>query len=177
MVQGQAIADAFPDGAKIFNLQGQLGSGNAIARSKGMHSVLDQQPDKYKFVLEQTANFSQSEALSVTEAGLSGQGTPDVIVTGNDDMALGAVAALQARNITSVAVFGFDAIPGALKLIKEGEMRATIEQYPAEQCARSLRVAVAYLRDGKKPDKAVDLIVPTLITKDNLDTAERVSEM
>jgi inositol transport system substrate-binding protein len=176
-VQGQAIMDAFPQGAKIFNLQGQLGSGNAIARSKGMHSVLDQHKDKYKFVFEQTANFSQSEALNVTEAGLSGQGKPDVIVTGNDDMALGAVAALQARKISDVAVFGFDAIPEALKLIKSGDMRATIEQYPAEQCARSARVAVAFLREGKKPDVAVDLITPTLITKDNINSAERIGEM
>ncbi|MGA2493236.1 MAG: substrate-binding domain-containing protein [Roseiarcus sp.] len=176
-VQGQAIMNAFPQGAKIFNLQGQLGSGNAIARSKGMHSVLDQHKDKYKFVFEQTANFSQSEALNVTEAGLSGQGKPDVIVTGNDDMALGAVAALQARNITDVAVFGFDAIPEALKLIKSGDMRATIEQYPAEQCARAARVAVAFLREGKKPDVAVDLLTPTLIAKENLSSAERIGEM
>jgi ABC-type sugar transport system substrate-binding protein len=176
-VQGQAIMDAFPQGAKIFNLQGQLGSGNATARSKGMHGVLDQHKDKYKFVFEQTANFSQSEALNVTEAGLSGQGKPDVIVTGNDDMALGAVAALQARKISDVAVFGFDAIPEALKLIKSGDMRATIEQYPAEQCARAARVAVAFLREGKKPDVAVDLLTPTLVTKDNLASAERIGEM
>jgi len=176
-VQGKAILDAFPQGAKIFNLQGQLGSGNAIARSKGLHNVLDQHKDKFKFVFEQTANFSQSEALNVTEAGLSGQGKPDVIVTGNDDMALGAVAALQARKITDVAVFGFDAIPEALKLIKSGDMRATIEQYPAEQCARAARVAVAFLREGKKPEIAVDLLTPALITKENLATAERVSEM
>jgi ABC-type sugar transport system substrate-binding protein len=169
--------DAFPQGAKIFNLQGQLGSGNAVARSKGLHSVLDPQNDKYKFVFEQTANFSQSEALNVTEAGLSGQGKPDVIVTGNDDMALGAVAALQARKINDVAVFGFDAIPEALKLIKSGDMRATIEQYPAEQCARAARVAVAFLREGKKPDVAVDLLTPTLIAKENLSSAERIGEM
>ena len=136
-----------------------------------MHSVLDAQKDKYKFVFEQTANFSQSEALNVTEAGLSGQGKPDVIVAGNDDMALGAVAALQARKINDVAVFGFDAIPEALKLIKSGDMRATIEQYPAEQCTRATRVAVAFLRESKKPDVAVDLITPTLIAKDNINSA------
>jgi ABC-type sugar transport system substrate-binding protein len=166
-VQGHAIMDAFPKGAKIFNLLGQLGSGNAIARAK----------DKYKFVLEQTANFSQSEALNVTEDGLSGQGKPDLIVAGNDDMALGALAALQARNINDVAVFGFDAIPEALAAIKSGAMRATIEQYPAEQCARALRVAVAFLRQGKKPDVAVDLLTPKLITKENLTLAERIGEM
>ena len=142
-----------------------------------MHSVLDAQKDKYKFVLEQTANFSQSDALNVTEDGLSGQGKPDVIVAGNDDMALGALAALQARNLKDVAVFGFDAIPDALKSIKSGDMRATIEQYPAEQCARALRVAVAFLREGKKPDVAVDLLTPKLITKENLAAAERIGEM
>jgi ABC-type sugar transport system substrate-binding protein len=176
-VQGHAIMDAFPQGAKIFNLQGQLGSGNAVARSKGLHSVLDPQNDKYKFVFEQTANFSQSEALNVTEAGLSGQGKPDVIVCGNDDMALGAVAALQARNMSGVAVFGFDAIPEALAAIKSGAMRATIEQWPATQCATAMSVAVAFLRDGKKPDVAVNWLTPKLITKDNLSSAERINEI
>lgn len=176
-VQGQAIMAAFPNGAKIFHLQGQPGAGPAINRNKGLHNVLDQHKDKYQIVFEQTANFSQSEALNVTEAGISGQGKPDVVVAANDDMALGAVEALKARGMADVAVFGFDAIPEALRLVRDGGMRATIEQYPGEQCARAARVAAAFLRDAKKPDVAVDLITPILITKDNYKDAERIAEI
>jgi inositol transport system substrate-binding protein len=40
-----------------------------------------------------------------------------------------------------------------------------------------MRVAVAFARDGKKPESAIDLITPVAITKENLDKAERLSEM
>ena len=69
---------AFPNGAKIFHLQGQPGAGPAIDRNKGVHNVLDPLKDKYQIVFEQTANFARAEALSVTEAGLAANGKPDV---------------------------------------------------------------------------------------------------
>jgi ABC-type sugar transport system substrate-binding protein len=46
--QGEAIVAAFPNGAKVFHLQGQPGAGPAIDRNKGLHSVLDQHKDKFK---------------------------------------------------------------------------------------------------------------------------------
>ena len=52
----------------------------------------------------------------MTESALAGMATPpDVIVAANDDMALGALEALKARNLTGkVALIGFDALPEAL---------------------------------------------------------------
>ena len=53
--QGELIMKLFPDGATIINLQGQPGASPAIDRNEGVHNVLDQHADKYKFVFEQTA--------------------------------------------------------------------------------------------------------------------------
>ncbi len=48
---------------------------------------------------------------------------PDVIVCANDDMALGALEALKARNLLGkVKLIGFDALPEALGQIKAGNM-------------------------------------------------------
>jgi ABC-type sugar transport system substrate-binding protein len=147
--QANAIIAAFPNGAKIFHLQGQPGAGPAIDRNKGVHNILDPVKDKYQIIFEQTANFARAEALTVTEAGLAANGKPDLIVCANDDMAFGAVEACKARGFTDVKIYGFDALPEAL----------------------------AAVRDGKKPEKAVDLITPILISKDNLDKAERLGEL
>ena len=69
-----------------------LAASPAIDRNKGLHNVLDQAPDKYKFVFEQTAQFRRDLGTSVTESGLAGlDQPPDVIVAANDDMALGAL--------------------------------------------------------------------------------------
>jgi ABC-type sugar transport system substrate-binding protein len=177
--QGQLIEKLFPDGATVMNLQGQSGSSPAIDRNKGLHNVLDQAKDKYKIVFEDTAAFARDKGLSVTESALAGMPKPpDVISCANDDMALGALEALRARNlIGKVKLIGFDALPEALGQIKAGNMTATIEQLPGGQVRGAMEILVAYLRDGKKPDQQLTLLTPIAITSDNLNQAERLNEV
>ncbi|MEM7023862.1 MAG: substrate-binding domain-containing protein [Pseudomonadota bacterium] len=175
--QGELIVALFPDGAKVFNLQGQPGASPAIDRNAGVHNVLDQQADKYPFVFEQTANFARDKGLSVTEAGLAGMDQPpDVIVAANDDMALGAIEAVKAAG-HSIPVIGFDALPEAIASVQGGELAASIEQFPGEQSRTALRLLVEYLRDGTKPENDLILLTPVAITSENLDTAERLGEV
>ena len=177
--QGLLVEKLFPNGATVMNLQGQSGSSPAIDRNKGLHNVLDQAKDKYKFVFEDTAGFDRAKGLAVTESALAGMATPpDVIVAANDDMALGALEALKARNLLGkVKLIGFDALPEALGQIKAGNMTATIEQLPGGQVRGALETLAGFLRDGKKPDNQVTLLTPIAITKDNLNQAERLNEV
>jgi inositol transport system substrate-binding protein len=177
--QGQLIEKLFPNGATVMNLQGQSGASPAIDRNKGLHNVLDQAKDKYKIVFEDTASFDRSKGLSVTESALAGMSKPpDVIVAANDDMALGALEALKARNLLGkVKLIGFDALPEALGQIKTGNMTATIEQLPGGQVRGALHALVGFLREGKKPDQQVTLLTPIAITSENLDQAERLNEI
>jgi inositol transport system substrate-binding protein len=177
--QGQLIEKLFPNGATVMNLQGQSGASPAIDRNKGLHNVLDQAKDKYKIVFEDTAEFARPKGLSVTESALAGMPKPpDVIVAANDDMALGALEALKARNLLGkVKLIGFDALPEALGQIKAGNLTATIEQLPGGQVRGALHALVAFLREGKKPDQQVTLLTPIAITSENLDQAERLNEV
>jgi inositol transport system substrate-binding protein len=177
--QGQVIEKLFPNGATVMNLQGQSGSSPAIDRNKGLHNVLDQAKDKYKIVFEDTAGFDRAKGLSMTESALAGmKNPPDVIVCANDDMALGALEALKARNLLGkVKLIGFDALPEALGQIKAGNMTATIEQLPGGQVRGAMETLVGFVRDGKKPDQQVTLLTPIAITSDNLDKAERLNEV
>jgi ribose transport system substrate-binding protein/inositol transport system substrate-binding protein len=177
--QGELIMKLFPNGASVMNLQGQSGASPAIDRNKGLHNVLDKAADKYKFVFEDTAGFDRAKGLAMTESALAGMSTPpDVIVAANDDMALGALEALKARNLNGkVKLIGFDALPEALAQIKAGDLTATIEQMPGGQSRGAVDTLVAFLRDGKKPDQQVTLLTPIAITKENLDQAERLGEV
>jgi len=177
--QGHLIEKLFPNGATVMNLQGQSGASPAIDRNKGLHNVLDQAKDKYKIVFEDTAGFDRAKGLAMTESALAGMAKPpDVIVAANDDMALGALEALKARNLLGkVKLIGFDALPEALGQIKAGNLTATIEQMPGGQVQGAMEALVAFLRDNKKPDQQVVLLTPIAITADNLDKAERLNEV
>jgi len=176
--QGELVMKLFPDGATIVNLQGQSGASPAIDRNKGLHNVLDQHADKYKIVFEQTAGFDRARGLSVTEAALAGMSEPpQVIVAANDDMALGAMEAVKARNLTGIAIIGFDALPEALAQVRDGGLTATIEQFPGKQSATGVQILVDYIKNKKEPAEKLTLLTPVAITKDNLDTAERLGEV
>lgn len=176
--QGNLIVKMFPDGATIVNLQGTPGASPAIDRNKGLHNVLDKAGAKYKIVAEQTANFRRDDGLKVTESLLAGMSAPpQVINAANDDMALGAIEAVKARNLKGMVVIGFDALPEALAKVRDGELAATIEQFPAKQSAIAVDIMAEYLKTGKKPEQKITLLTPVAITKDNLKDAERLNEV
>ena len=74
-------------------LVGKESDTNAGIRSKGYHDVIDAYPD-LKMVAQQSANWSQTEAFDKMETIL--QANPDIkgVISGNDTMAMGAIAAL-----------------------------------------------------------------------------------
>ena len=129
-------------------------------------------------MFEQTAGFDRAKGLSVTEAALAGMATPpQVIVAANDDMALGALEAVKARNLKGMVIIGFDALPETLGKIRDGEITATIEQFPGKQSATGVDILADFLKSGTKPEQQITLLTPVAITKDNLNTAERLSEV
>ena len=88
-------------------LVGKESDTNAGIRSQGYHDVIDQYPDM-KMVARQTANWSQTEAYSVMESMLQANPSIKGVISGNDTMAMGAWAALEAAGRTDVIVVGFD---------------------------------------------------------------------
>ncbi|MCX5577404.1 substrate-binding domain-containing protein [Kaistia terrae] len=176
--QAELILKLYPNGANIVNLQGQSGASPAIDRNKGLHNILDKQADKYKIVFEQTAGFDRAKGLSVTEAALSAlKEAPQVIVAANDDMALGAMEAVKGRNLSGIAIIGFDALPEALGQVRDGGLTATIEQFPGKQSAMGVDMLVDFIKNGKKPAEPLTLLTPVAITKENLNVSERLGEL
>ncbi|MBV9672615.1 MAG: substrate-binding domain-containing protein [Verrucomicrobia bacterium] len=176
--QAKFVVEHFPAGAKIIMLTGEPGSSPAIDRAAGVHQTLKAAGDKYKIVADQTANFARAQGFTVTQNILTALGNPpDAIIASNDDMALGAVKALAQAGIPKgkVMVLGFDALPEGLAAVRDGDMAATVEQLPAEQVETSMNAVVDFIRN-KKPLESKKL-TPVLITKHNLNQAERYNEV
>jgi len=174
--QGEAVVKDFPNGAKVVTLQGIPGDKTANDRSGGVHKVLDAAGGKYTFVSEQAANFSRDKGLAVTENILTGLSeVPDVIVAGNDDMALGAAQAVEARGLKGkIKIYGYDGSEDALKAVKDGSLAGTVDQFPGQQGRVAIRTLVDFIREGKKPATSDVLVDPVAITPANLEQAERV---
>ena len=120
------IVETLGEGIKVAELQGVPGASAAIDRGTGFHNVADAKLD---VVASQTANFDRTEGMTVMENML--QANPDIqaVFAANDEMALGAVEAIEGAS-KDVMVVGFDATDDAIAAINEGRMAATIAQQP-----------------------------------------------
>jgi len=176
-LMAQWVIDAFPNGARILLITGQLGSSPAIDRTRGIKETLQAAGTKFEIVAEQTATWKREQGLTVTQNVLTSLGgqTLQAIISESDEMALGALEALRASGVSGVKVIGFDATPEALKLVRSGDMAATVEQSPKAQAQTALRQLVAHLRD-KAPITGAS-IAPVLITQANVTHAERIGEV
>src|ERR1700756_3400932 len=162
------VINKLPDGARIVFITGKPGGSSANERAKGVHDAIKTAGDKYKIVAEQTGNWSREEALNVTQDVLTSLGyTPDAIIAANDDMALGALAAIEQAGMPKgkIVVVGIDGLPEALAKIRDGEMAASV-QLPLMQVRLALEALVAHLHDHKAIEgKLLDAL---LIDKSNL---------
>ncbi|WP_043496423.1 D-ribose ABC transporter substrate-binding protein [Georgenia sp. SUBG003] len=165
----EAFATALEGQGTYIELTGRETDTNAQVRSEAFHSVLDQF-EGLEMVAQETANWDQQEAFTKMETLL--QQHPDVtgVIAGNDTMALGAVAAVDAAGLTGkVTVAGFDGSPDAVEAIKAGTLLATGLQPAVQISEMAVEQADAFIREGEtgQPEKqSVDCI---LINADNAD--------
>ncbi|NBI43701.1 substrate-binding domain-containing protein [[Haemophilus] felis] len=174
----KAVKQKFPNGAKVILLTGQPGSTSNIERTKGIRDELAKDGAKYQIIIDQTGNWLRSEGLRIIESVLPTlKVKPDVIISANDDMALGAVEALKGQGYKAgeIAVTGFDAVPEALARVKDGWLFVTADQRPGYAVSSALEQIVGNIRD-KKAVTGADY-PPKVISKDNLQEAERFAEV
>ncbi len=122
-----------------------------------------------KMVAQQTANWDQTEAFNVMQTIL--QAHPDIqgVISGNDTMALGAEAALQAAGSSDVIVVGFDGSPDVIQSIKQGAIKATVLQPAALLATTAVDQASIYIQTGVAPAQEKQSIPCILVTPDNAD--------
>ena len=156
---------------KFAELVGKESDTNAGIRSKGYHDVIDQYPD-LEMVAQQSANWSQPEAFEKMELIL--QANPDIkgVISGNDTMAMGAWAALEAARRTDVIVVGFDGSNDVRDSIKKGGIKATVLQPAYRQAQLAVEQADKFLKTGSTGQEEKQLMDCELINADNAGTLE-----
>lgn len=127
---GEYILEKLGNKGKIVELEGIPGSSAARERGEGFHKAVDGVAD-VEVVAKQAADFDRAKGLSVMENILQGNKDIQAVFAHNDEMALGALEALQAAGLNDVIVVGFDATDDAVKAVESGNMAATVAQKPA----------------------------------------------
>lgn len=147
-------------------LVGKESDTNAGIRSSGYADVISQYPE-LKSVAKQSANWSQTEAYTVMETML--QANPGIkgVISGNDTMAMGAWAALEAAGRTDVIVVGFDGSNDVRDSILKGGIKATVLQPAFAQAQMAVIQADAFLTTGSTGVEEKQLMDCVLVNADN----------
>ncbi|HYN95788.1 MAG TPA: ABC transporter substrate-binding protein [Pilimelia sp.] len=134
--QGKRAADAMikATGGKgdVAILLGASGVNVTVDRTKGFKDQLAAEKSALRVVAEQTADFTREKGRSVTEQLISANPSITAIYAENDEMALGAVAALRAmgRKPGQVKIITIDGTKGAVQGIVDGWIAGVIESNP-----------------------------------------------
>ncbi|SOE00103.1 ribose ABC transporter substrate-binding protein RbsB [Caenispirillum bisanense] len=123
---GQLIVDLLGGKGKVVELQGVPGTSAARDRGQGFHNVVDK-VEGIQVVASQPADFDRTKGLNVMENILQAQSEIDAVFAHNDEMALGALKAIQASG-RDIKVVGFDGTDDGVAAVKAGTMAATVAQ-------------------------------------------------
>ncbi|WP_319563249.1 D-ribose ABC transporter substrate-binding protein [Marispirochaeta sp.] len=147
VVGGEKFVELMGEKGKYVELVGKESDTNAGIRSKGYHEVIDQYPE-LEMVARQSANWSQTEAFSKMESII--QANPDIkgVISGNDTMAMGAMAALKAAGMGDVTVVGFDGSNDVRDSVLAGDIKATVLQTCAYNARLAVQQADKYIKTG-----------------------------
>jgi ribose transport system substrate-binding protein len=148
---GQFIVEKLGKNGNVVELEGIPGTSAARDRGKGFNEALV--GTSVKVVARQTADFDRTKGLNVMENILQAQPDVEAVFAHNDEMALGALRAIQSAK-REIIVVGFDATDDAVKSVKEGKLAATVAQQPAFIGSKGIEAANDVL-DGKKVDPSI----------------------
>lgn len=147
----EALAKRMNYKGNVAILMGALSAEEARQRTKATEEVIAKYKEM-KVVEKQSAQWMRNEAVDVTSSWLLSGDKIDAIAANNDEMAIGAIMALNQSGKKDILVAGIDGTPDALQFIKSGKLALTVFQDAAGQGKGAVTMAKQVL-DGKNADK------------------------
>lgn len=144
----EALAKKMNYKGNVAILMGALSAEEARQRTKATEEVIAKYKDM-KVVEKQSAQWMRNEAVDVTSGWLLNGDKIDAIAANNDEMAIGAIMALQQAGNKEVLVAGIDGTPDALRFVKTGKLSLTIFQDAAGQGIGAVQTAKKMLNGEK----------------------------
>lgn len=164
---GEWVKENAPD-AKVFELQGTLGSGAQVDREEGFDAVVGDQ-----VIGKASGNFTRAEGKTAVEGALQAYPDMTLIFSHNDDMGLGAIEAIEAAGKVpgkDIQIVTVDAVRDGLQALKDGKFTYVVECNPVfgDQLA-DLITKVANGEDVPETTYVEDQAFDATITQDVID--------
>lgn len=128
---GNEMNTLLPDGGKIVELVGTVGSAPANDRYTGFRETM---ADNIEIIDSQSGDFTRAQGKEVMEAFLKNYGDEIVgLYAHNDDMAIGAIQAIEEFGLqpgVDIKIVSIDAVRGAFEAMIDGKLNVTVECNP-----------------------------------------------
>lgn len=128
---GNEMNKLLPEGGKVVELVGTVGSAPANDRYKGFRETM---AANIEIIDSQSGDFTRAKGKEVMEAFLKNYGADiDALYAHNDDMALGAIQAIEEFGLKpgeDIKIVSIDAVRGAFQAMIDGKLNVTVECNP-----------------------------------------------
>lgn len=162
---GMELTKALGKGAEVVILTGNPGAANAAQRQAGFEDAVKE--GGLKLADTKTAHWETDEAHTVVGNMLSANPRIKGVLASNDNMALGAIKAIEEQGKSGqIKIASFDNIPAIQQYVKDGSVVATLDQFGAQQAANGIDYAMKMI--GGQSFSGWQKTDIKLITKDNL---------
>jgi len=143
IMQAEWIAEQLGGKGNVVIMNGDLAQEAAQKRTEGEKQVFAKFPD-IKIIREDTGNWSRDQGLALMENWLASGDQIDAVASNNDEMAIGAIQAIEAAGkLGEIIVGGVDASPDALQEMDKGRLDVTVFQNAKGQGEGGIKVAIA----------------------------------
>lgn len=169
---GQWLSDQYKDAAEDINiveLQGTTGSAPANDRMAGFKDVISSN-SHLKIIASQTGDFTRAKGKEVMQAFLKAHKDIDVLYAHNDDMALGAIQAIEAAGLKpgeDIKIISVDAVKDGMQAASEGKINFIVECNPL--LGPQLMKVIQDVVDGKTVETRI-------VTDETTFTSEQAKE-
>lgn len=157
---GRVLAARLAPGDAVAIIEGIPTADNGRQRRLGFEDAIKEA--KLNLISTQSGQWEMEKASTVASALLNAHAGLKAIFCGNDNMALGAVAAIRAAGREGrVLVAGFDNIKAIQPLLASGAVIATADQHADRLAVYGIEAALEALKTRQTADRATPVDVVT----------------
>jgi inositol transport system substrate-binding protein len=165
IMQAEWLAEKLGGKGNVVIMNGDLAQEAAQKRTEGEKQVFATFPD-IQIIKEDTASWDRAQGLALMENWLSTGDQIDAVAANNDEMAIGALQAIEAAGLLGqILVGGVDASPDALAEMDKDRLNVTVFQNAKGQGEGGIQAAIALAR-GEKIEQ-ITWIPFELVTPEN----------